>query len=464
MTDTSVADTAEPTDIRPPVAPPATTPAPAAGPSFGNTALGRLIGDPALVGMLDDARASHHELATTELETLQQTQQQRDQVMSTPLERPKVPDLPETPEAPNPQVAASGRRIYGQFLPVLAILGGSLVRRDATAALRTGAAAMRAARANDTQEVELQHQHFTDQLAQITSERQGMLDQYQAAITDTNLDLTQRMAILGALAAKENNAEMRTRVSMGDLTGIMESVQTQMNAVTALRNQAHQDAELNEKVRHDRALETGAGGRGNQLAGADQRGRIVMSLPNVTAALSTITSIQDRLHRNPLGDHAGANVLGSMGGGIVERGMTQDDPDYQTYTQATATLEQSFLPMFAGSATTESEARRYVAANAPQLGDTYARLQEKTLNLQRLANQAAIIIGQPPPYPAAGSLDPRHAAALTPSAPAAGGGGTLGNVPAAALEYLRQHPEAASQFDEQFNLTPGTGQDYLDGQ
>lgn len=422
--------------------------------------------DSSLVGMLDDARASHRQLSATALEDLGDIQGQRREITATPIERPEVPDLPETPEPPPTTMPSSGRRVYGQFLPVLAMLGGALVRRDATAALRTGAAAMRAARANDVQNLELQHQHWEDQVTRITSDRQAMLDQYQSALSDANLDLNSRLAILGALASQENNIEMRTRVSMGDLQGIAESINTQMRAVEALRTQIRQDSQANEQERHNRAMENRAGG-GGQLAGAEQRGRIVMSLPNVLAGLTAMTEIEERLGYNPYSDNEAAYWTGRIpGANPIEQNMTGDNPDYQAYNQAASTLEQSFVPMFAGAATTESEARRYVRANSPVLGDTIETLRSKRQNLQRLANQAAVIINQPPPYPQAGSLDPRQAALLTPPAAApttpagAGAPGEI-NIPQEAIQFLRDNPETAAQFESTFGLEPGTAQFYM---
>lgn len=460
--------------VAPAAAAAATPPRPAApAPTAANSALTQMGVDPSLVSMLDERRASHQQLSQTALEDLDDISARRRDIMDAPLERPEVPDLPEMPEQPAGTIPGNGRRVYGQFLPVLAMLGGALVRRDATAALRTGAAAMAAARANDRENLELQHQHFETQVQQVINNRQTMLDQYRAALEDASLDMNQRTALLGALAAQENNIELRTRVSMGDLDGIANNINTQMRAVEALRNQHRADAEANSRIAaRERAAANGGTGR---IGTPEQRSRIILSMPQAVAALERATQIENESipqggteGTNPYSRDSFAAVVGGLPGvgAMAERALTEDDPTYQQYDQAIASMEQAFLPMFAGMAQTEGEARRWIRSNTPQIGNSWEVIVQKRTNMQRLINQAAIVVGQAPPYPDAGQLDPsdpnaaRVLRAL--AADSAGGGAATGggNADGAGLDF-EQAPTILTQED--YDALP-SGSAYFDSE
>lgn len=244
----------------------------------GNSVLTRAGASPALVQMLDSRRASHSQLADTALEELSDinTERQRiaGEIEAVSDARPAPPQLPETPEPPPSSMPGNGARVFGQMLPVLAMLGGLFVQRDATAALRTGAAAMRAARANDEQELALQHQHWEDQVERITSERQATLQEYQSILQDSSATVNEKLAQLNALAARENNIQLRAQVSAGDLAGINDNIRTQMSANTALRQQL--------------AADRGANARGRGGGGAAGGGALET---HITAAGNVISAI-----------------------------------------------------------------------------------------------------------------------------------------------------------------------------
>lgn len=64
------------------------------------------------------------------------------------------------------------------------------------------------------------------------------------------------------------------------------------------------------------------------------------------------------------------------------------------------------MPIFSGSAVTESEAQRFTRANLPRMGDTPETLKRKSYNRQRIVNGAAEILGEKPPFPGVPSWKP----------------------------------------------------------
>lgn len=459
-----------PQPITPPPADDADAPvtaaeAAAAPPSRANSALVQMGVDPSLVAMLDDSRRVHHELSQTALNETARLGDAREQVLVTPFTRPEVPDLPMAPKPPEQELPGNGLRVYGQFLPVLATLGGMFVQRDATAALRVGTAAMRAARANDQAELELQNQHWEQQMERIVSDRESMLQQYQAALSDSNLDLSQRTALLQALAAQENNIMMRTRISMGDLSGVAEMVNTQVRAVEALRTQMRADQALNETQRHNLAMEQRGGGRGAGTVSAEARGRIALTYDAAVGAAHYLDQADTE------SNNRGETVLGSHGfaravEGIPIYGETWagmlGDEDYQRYVSASSAFESAMLPILSGAAVTESEARRLIRATLPQLRDDYTTLQDKARRRRQMLNGAAAISGREIPFPDDQTMDLMSLG----GGPAPGEGANNRrdagrDIPQAAIDYLRANPSLADQFEEEYGLEPGDAQNYL---
>jgi hypothetical protein len=101
-------------------------------------------------------------------------------------------------------------------------------------------------------------------------------------------------------------------------------------------------------------------------------------------------------------------------GGAAAR--TIGGENYQAYEQASRSFEASIMPIFSGSAVTESEAQRFVRANLPRIGDTPGTLARKSQNRQRIANGAAEVMGAPPPFPGVPSWTPSAAAQAAPAA------------------------------------------------
>ncbi|MGE0044746.1 MAG: hypothetical protein AB7J28_15360 [Hyphomonadaceae bacterium] len=384
---------------------PAATPATPAAPAR-PSALAQLGVNPELLEALSGARAANAAAAAADEQRLQQTQQQREGLVSERLDIPEAPTLPELPEPPPQTVPANGMRVFGQFLPMLAMLGGSFARRDATAALRTGAAAMRAARANDVQELQLQHQHWEDQIERITADRSAMLEQYQAVLQNRSLSLTERNAQLAALAASEDNIIRRMQVRNGNIEQLASSVQMEASALNQISTQARMDRQLNETARHNQAMEAAAQQRAAAQAnrsqfGADQRARAVTTYPSALEASALMDSMEAEGYR--YSDDWGARMTEVIpwDSGSVARAAGGED--YTRYSSAASAFESAILPILSGAAVTPTEARRMVRAVLPQIGDSDEVLADKSRRRQQMLNGAAAIAGQAAPFPDLGT-------------------------------------------------------------
>lgn len=205
---------------------------------------------------------------------------------------------------------------------------------------------------------------------------------------------------------------------------------------TERRNRADEELRRSQEAR----LRSGGGGGGGSgsggsngpmLAGAEQRGRIVLSLSNIVQAQRDMEALERQAiqrqgthgSNTPFGQDWGARVAEAIpfDGGSVARFVGGDD--YQAYESASRTFEQSVMPIFSGSAVTESEAQRFVRANLPRMNDTAESLRRKAQNRARIINAAAVIVGGEPPFPEAGVWTP--SGGLQEQAPQGGGGGVV---------------------------------------
>lgn len=153
-------------------------------------------------------------------------------------------------------------------------------------------------------------------------------------------------------------------------------------------------------------------GGGQVQADANIRGRVNLSLDPVVDAQRRMAEHEAR--GNPYGSPAAAvgeymietdrAPNGEARNGLQTRlGRFVGGPNLQLYNQAASTFESSLMPVFSGSAVTQSEASRFIRANLPEVGDSPQVLAQKAHNRQQIVNAAARMIGQPEPFPGVGS-------------------------------------------------------------
>jgi len=145
--------------------------------------------------------------------------------------------------------------------------------------------------------------------------------------------------------------------------------------------------------------------RGPQTAAAEARTRLELGFDPIFAAQKQMEQAE-RGGVNPYSRDWGARMAEAIpfDGGAAARMVGGND--YQSYEQANRTFESAILPIFSGAAVTDSEAKRFVRANLPQIGDTPQTLAAKSKNRQRLINAAARLTGREQPYPEVDAWSP----------------------------------------------------------
>jgi hypothetical protein len=167
---------------------------------------------------------------------------------------------------------------------------------------------------------------------------------------------------------------------------------------------------------------------------AETRGRLAFGLPGAIAARRRMAEMESG-GVNPLNRDWGASLIQMVPdfGAMDTAARIAGGQDFQNYDQAAASIEAAVLPIFSGLAVTESEARRFVRANVPRLGDTPETLVEKGRNIERVMNTGSWMMGQPIPFPEVPLFVPADegfggadAAAIGAGAAAGGGAGRPG--------------------------------------
>lgn len=191
-----------------------------------------------------------------------------------------------------------------------------------------------------------------------------------------------------------------------------------------------------------RAMPSGGGSKNDPSdpnaikAGAEQRGRVNLSLNPAITAMNTTIDVEEidrdprrkrKVSNNPFSDEpiAHAEYMKAMGQentGPLKRQFFSGiaGNDFNEEMNAYKQMESALLPMFAGSAATLSEAQRFLQANIPQPEDTANTIRAKRLARKQLVNGAASMVNAPPPYPEVGAWGTRTASVPGAQGPLAG--------------------------------------------
>lgn len=165
------------------------------------------------------------------------------------------------------------------------------------------------------------------------------------------------------------------------------------------------------------------------------RGRLQFGLPPASRAENRIRAAEAN-DQAPLNRDWGAALIDMIPdfGALNTVARVVGGEDYQEYDHASASIESALLPVFSGMAVTESEAKRFIRANLPRLGDSPATLAEKARNRQEVLNAGAMLLGRELPFPDVGIYgvegtrredEPEAAAPIA----ASGEGGDMGGGP-----------------------------------
>lgn len=189
---------------------------------------------------------------------------------------------------------------------------------------------------------------------------------------------------------------------------------------------------------------------------AETRGRLAFGLPTATAGRRRMAEMEQG-GVNPLNRDWGAAAIQMIPdwGAFDTIARVIGGQDFQSYDQAAASIEAAVLPIFSGLAVTDSEARRFVRANSPRLGDTAETLAAKGRNVERILNTGSWMMGQPIPFPNVPMFDPAGE----------GMGGTpLAETGAGASSAAAQPPQGGapgSSQDNPFDFTTASREDVI---
>lgn len=129
---------------------------------------------------------------------------------------PKPPTLDKLPEAPK-EVQSQPTQVLGQFLPLLAILGGARAKSSSIGAMQAAAAAMNARRKNDTDAFERSHEEWKDKMQEAHEKWAEERDQYLDVMNNTKMAMDEKIAELHTLALSHGNEQMKNSVDHGNL-------------------------------------------------------------------------------------------------------------------------------------------------------------------------------------------------------------------------------------------------------
>jgi hypothetical protein len=137
-------------------------------------------------------------------------------------------------------------RVLGQFLPMLAILGGAFTKGGAIGSLKAATAAMTAAKQNDKDALERAHQDFMDTTSNMLKQYQMEQDEFNDIIASNGNNRANIAAEVSVAAAKYGIPLLKVQADMGDLDGITKFIQARSASIEPMTklmaaHQAEQD-------------------------------------------------------------------------------------------------------------------------------------------------------------------------------------------------------------------------------
>lgn len=153
---------------------------------------------------------------------------------------PKPPTLPGAPD----NTIKDPRRALGQFLPMLAILGGAVSKGHAGNALKAAAAAMKGQREGDADVVKAAHDKWMDETSKLVKQYDLEHNAFQDAIQKHGENRAGLVADMSVLAAEHNIPVLKAQLDAGDVDGAMKTLQARNVAfqpVADVYRQAQED-------------------------------------------------------------------------------------------------------------------------------------------------------------------------------------------------------------------------------
>lgn len=183
----------------------------------------QIINDPQRAALLTQAtEAGQKALASRQQATEQvQANQVRSrevlgQIAADRATAPAAPTLQDIPDAPKPKPATNPLQVFGQVMPMMAVLGSALTRGGALSAMKTATAAMTAVKARDAEEVKAAHDRWKDELNRVAAQNDLEMSRYRTVMDNRKLTMDERLAELRAIAAENQDTLALAAFDRGD--------------------------------------------------------------------------------------------------------------------------------------------------------------------------------------------------------------------------------------------------------
>ncbi len=198
-----------------------------------------------------------------------------------PIQKPAAPALGNINATPPQYHQLEPIQAFQNWGVVLAMFGSLLTRAPITAAFKSGAAAMKAFHQNDLQGFEIQRQSWKDGVDAALQQNRIELEKYDAALRSSEFDMSKLSAQFQGIAAANKDQVMLATLQAGNIDQAISIVQHREDMAQKLKALGMQhdlrmdvsqraDQALQERIRHDRAMEGISGGKitsANDLTG-----------------------------------------------------------------------------------------------------------------------------------------------------------------------------------------------------
>ena len=129
-----------------------------------------------------------------------------------PAAPPAVTYPTEAKEAPG-----AGLKALQQFLPLMAVLGGALMGKNAMAGLKAATGAMKGLQEKDDATIQLHHQQWLDSMTQLKDQHEAAQQEYEDIMNNTKFNAQERQAALSTWASVHHLSMDKVALDTGEM-------------------------------------------------------------------------------------------------------------------------------------------------------------------------------------------------------------------------------------------------------
>lgn len=140
-------------------------------------------------------------------------------------------------------------RVLGQFLPMIAAIGGAFTRAGATGSLNAAAAAMNAARSHDDDALKRAHEQFQDRITEVMQKSSILHDEMTTALESSKGNWEAYLASMQVLAAKYDLPAAKLALERGNVQDLLNMRESLFKAASTIQEMNIRQADLEVKQR-----------------------------------------------------------------------------------------------------------------------------------------------------------------------------------------------------------------------